>query len=289
MKYNNILRQAIKFEKLAALFEGPKEVLHHLYKWCVAQYISHVLYAAIQKNESATKESIELKNMILGIQNAGYLPSKTKAGITTKYPLSKIIDWKYLRDDEKEFVIERLKSAGWKDPIKITIYFSDKKLKGFKGIIRTTNNIEVASNIDVNNISELNAELADIYDTVKHEVSHLGQAILEDLRDLHQAGYPSKDEIDINPDKIHSDKDTEFYPMLLNAVDHFNRQKFTSREQQEKFFAQYVGELGDDSHSFFGDLKKINHDKWKKAVKELYKAIKWIQPDEKNKKKSAAV
>lgn len=292
MNYNDVFNEAARFEKLAGIFEGPSNLYNAIRPWAMNHYFSHTLQRAIEKD--LTSPDPELKNLILALQKRGFKPSKYRNSISTKFPLQLVVNWKYLTTEEQQNAIKILKAKGWPDPMKFELYFSSKKFQGEfdndKCIIR------MAVNINVNNIVEFNKEFHEACDTLKHEIMHCGQVILADIKKISHGGFPFKKEKTNQNDQYlensedYYDDDSEFYPWLNHAIMLFNSNKYDSRKHQEDYFKDFINQTGreDYSHGFFAALKEKNPSKWNKAVKELYKNIKWIETDE-DKKKSTPI
>jgi len=306
MKFvDNLFLAATKFEKAAGLFEGPGEVYLYIKDWCVNRYIEQVLYnlhykiSEIEKKINNTPEDAEsysyelssMRELIRWLDSLGFRRlSSPRASISTKYPLSKIINWKYVAD-EKDTIIEKLKSLGWKDDIGFRLIFEPKlRQKYISGDFDTESKvIRIVVNTEVSNKNEFAEELRHIQDTVKHEVTHLGQSILNDVKNIQQSGIPfkqNKSPKEIDYHNNHSNFDCEFYPVLGDSISEFNRYKFDTKKEQEDYFKLWVGLVDDEAHSFFKDIRDRNPDKWRKAIKEMYKNIKWKKEEKPDDKKS---
>lgn len=264
--------KSFNLKKSAGLFEEPKDLYAAMNYWAVCRYFEQVLGRANKKETSK-----DLQALIKGIQNSNFRPANIISSISTKFPLSKIINWKYINADDKTTIVEKLKSKGWKDLISLALIFDPRSSESFSGQFNTeTHRIKVIANADVLNIEDFNNEVNEIGDIIKHELTHLAQSALQDYKNLpNEPGSPFKKEV-TPEDKKYLNEDTEFYPMLKDWILYFNRQRFSSKEDQEEYFKEIIGIKGSDPIDFFQALKEKEPEKWRKAIKELYKNIVWL-------------
>lgn len=263
--------------KSSGLFEEPQELFNFMNQWARCRYFEQVSGRAIDRKQ-LEPNSKKLDLLIQGIQKRGFKPAKIINSISTKFPLSKIVNWKYVDSADKNLIITRLKENGWKDPISLVLIFNPRSSETFHGEFNpNTKKIKVVANADVSSIEEFNEEILQIGEALKHELTHLAQSALKDYKNLHNdPGSPFKKEI-TPKDKEYLNDDLEFYPILKDWISFFNRQHFVSKEQQEEYFKTSIGIKGSDSIDFFQALKEKEPDKWRKAVKELYKNIVWLK------------
>lgn len=263
--------------KLSGLFEEPKELFDVMLNWARYRYAEQVLGRAINKKGSGPSPE-KLNLLIQAIQKRNFQPAKVINSISTKFPLSKIINWKYIKSDDVDSIITKLKEKGWKDPTSFVLIFNPQNSETFQGEFNTTTHkIKVVANADISSIREFNDEIIEIGETIKHELTHLAQAILKDYKNLHNdPGSPFKKEV-ASENKEYLNDDAEFYPMLKDWISFFNRQHFSSKKDQEDYFKECIGVTGSNPISFFHALKEKEPEKWRKAVKELYKNIAWLQ------------
>jgi len=142
----------------------------------------------------------------------------------------------------------------------------------------------------------------DLKSVIKHELMHWAQAYMRLALKQESFGKPSrkirtpeikqgptkelKRELKrrgIEPDEIHDLDDVEFYTELVDAVDEFKRKLSVTKVleffgSKRGFFDVFVGiqDPGKRTRAvskFFQTLKKHAKGKWKKAVKELAKAV----------------
>lgn len=141
-------------------------------------------------------------------------------------------------------------------------------------------------------LAEFNHGLAWIAEIARHEVQHVGQDILREIRGLREdAGLPSKSLRDpsVTPDGVHTTKnqhvnhalrDVEFYTDLSDAVDSFEQyaRKIALKDRAAAVRA-YVGLDAKSAQSLFPVSKaflvwkKGSPPKWQKAVAEFVKEL----------------
>lgn len=270
-----------KLERTAALFESPKDFLAAMKDWALKRYFEQVLGRAVIQLSQTKKDTIVYKSLsvlITAIQNRGFKPAKVIGSISTKFPISNIINWKYFSSFSEKEILQRFKERGWPEDIGFALIFNPRSSETFMGQFNTTTlKTKVVTNANVNSIEEFNGELYDIIDTIDHELTHLGQIALAEFKKLHQAGSVYKKEVSSNSNKDYLNDDEEFYPHLNDCIKAFNRHSFKSRKSQEESFKQWVGVISDPTEPFFKALKDKEPDKWRKAIKEAYKSINWMQ------------
>lgn len=273
---DTIFLAAKEFEKQAGLFEEPLDLYTVMQNWALRRYFEQVLGRLITK-----PETVESTNLIQGIRKRGFGPAKPIKSISTKFPLSKIINWKYIAESDRDKLIQLLKQKGWNDSIPFVLILDPRNNETYHGNFATdTKKIKITTDAEVSNAKAFNEETDEIRDAISHELTHLGQLILTDYKSLkNEAGSWSKKEKEPQS-KDYLNQDIEFYPILKDWIKIFNRYSFPSRENQEAYFKQFVE--GENPENFFAALKEKEPDKWRKAVKECYKHIKWLEPSNKD-------
>jgi len=131
-------------------------------------------------------------------------------------------------------------------------------------------------------VKEFQGILANILQTTRHELQHVGQDVLTRVLGLKQeAGTPSQDiRVPSTPGKKpserkeHALREEEFYTRLSDEIDRFIT--FIQQRPKEGWtedFRRWVNKEGVFGREFFNMLKKHEPLKWQKAVKEFLKGV----------------
>lgn len=158
---------------------------------------------------------------------------------------------------------------------------------------------------DIFNLAEVKKNLIYLRDTVKHEISHAAQKIVQIIKNLKEPIGLPKDKLrnkkhdalgynylNKNDEELrikHHLQDIEFHTNLNDFIsefirnikhipkelryDYFKRCIETSYNNEDKII-KYVKKYGLNYNLLFFRLKRDNFNKYKQAVKEFYKAVK---------------
>jgi hypothetical protein len=266
----------------AGLFEGPPDFYNRIKSWAKYNYTEQVLLRCLSKRKllmgknpaSNIDEFYSITSLIKYLQQYPIPNIGLKSKVSKVYSLDNIINWKYLTEDEKGSAVDKLKSSGWSDGITVTLDFNPTEKHG-GNTVKHSKNINLFLGTNITSIEEYESWIDDIEGICLHEVSHLGQMALRDIKDLSQAGFPSK--IQHNKEKDYYNEDAEFYPVLTDEINLFN--KFVNKDQyskleQEEYFKRFTGLVSGPCNEFFEALK-LEPKKYQKAIKEFYKGIEW--------------
>lgn len=151
------------------------------------------------------------------------------------------------------------------------------------------NDIWVNCEYNAEDVESFNSARQMIHQTARHELQHLVQDQIRKLKNMNElGGLPSKKirnpEYDLygNPTTInkgkerqdHALRDIEFYTRLSDEVQSFkNRYQYRKDNDKYELAKKWTGLIGSESSSFFKQLRENAPNKWKKAIKEFFKAI----------------
>lgn len=283
-RFYELERSAYLFYKLAGVFEGPESLHKEITNWARSQYIGQVYARLKNKRKALTKDNPaenyhrikELNPLITELEK--YVktynsPTELKIGIRGKFPLSLIKDWKYLSPDEKKITDKILKSKNWPTNIEVTLYFKSDILEKFNSYFEEdSKKIVMHLNPDIESIDDFFYRFLYIGEISMHEVAHLGQMALADIKNVKYTGNPTKIQKD---NTNYYNKDVEFYPHLRGAIDRFNKlsKDLLHKEDIKFLFKDFIG-MTDEGDYFFEALKS-EPEKYQKAVKLLYQGAQW--------------
>jgi hypothetical protein len=181
-----------------------------------------------------------------------------------------------------------LRSTGW-DAITCTLHFKSHKRRGGQW-----NWLKKVLEVDVfspspQSVKGIREGMEILYRTIRHEMQHVGQDLLQKIQQLPQeAGLPSKAIRDPGYDPLgrarkipsrkrreHALQDVEFYTRLADEIGRFVG--FTRKWKRDTWAdraRQWVGAVKSNiTASFFKALKRQEPRKWQKAVKEFIKGV----------------
>ena len=217
--------------------------------------------------------------------------------------------WKYVTDIDG--AKKTLKDAGW-GKISVELDFKGTQYKGghWNGTTHALN-VEIGSGTtsryirtpeQARTLNALHYGMMEILRTCRHELQHVGQDLLRDIKGLTEdAGLPGRSVrnpmfdqrgISVDPNeegkkfyKVHPLRDVEFYTNLADEIDRFVRySRKIPLEDRAKAIRIWVG-AGDDKmvdakgdtlsavQQFFYSLKMYEKPKWRKAVAEFVKGV----------------
>ena len=263
--------------KTAGLIKVPQELINRIISWVIPQYALFIMneLGKIKISELDNEESIEL--ILFKKEVKKYITTGTretrKRFIDPTANKSILVELKYITTNPAKYL-----AGDFEDKLeKIRIFFyPTEELENFK------------------------RQIPYIKNTIIHELEHYLQA--SSSKDYDFFGLPSakiqSKEFDTqgNPlinkplsnkqyqeDIEHEDLlDLEFYPRLKDAISEFifNYGDYSENDKKDMAWSyvdltnrQYARLHLLESNPFFQNLKKFNIEKWKKAVKEFYKAV----------------
>jgi len=298
----NIISETAELYATAALMEPPPKVAQQITQWVRKMYLSHILYM-LQKNGQNVKT----------LKAAGIVVNKPINIVETEPQAEFPFDtsgWRY------EPVIKRFEqSPELRENISVHILPSHKP-PSVGSWRKSANLLMIMQPVPAQqelSVSMVNRLMAQLHNTVEHELVHASQSFISDMIYRHneppippyaqtlQFGLPTKNvrsphrdpEGHIRspitnkrlkrPQQVHELRDIEFYPSLLDAFNRFKRyvilHSLTFQEEYplNKAIKIYVGtnkvEKDFISSTFFKKLKRHNAPKWRKAVKEFINAV----------------
>jgi len=269
---NNIINKCEKFIKLSGMLEAPPVMLEDLYKKLTFVYSSAVLYyldylpEKTEKEKILQKEVTKFSNKELSLDN----------DLILNIPIN-LTNWKHY-NKRFENVISEL-------PDTLNIKFTKYPLKNNnQGVFdpETYTIIVHVYNININDLSIFRLSLANMKETVRHELQHYSQLLLYYL--VYLLGNNPKTILGLPPKAVqnikvkdedleHPLQDVEFYTNLQDSIDSFKEKVKTVHPVYRKLFAKaWVGastELFDtlsaqiENSNISDNLKKIK-------IEELY-------------------
>lgn len=320
------------FYKLARTFEAPEEIKTDITNWALEVFSKQVWHRvdkirtdAINKSDIAfdpenilenKKIAFRMKKIIEECQKYTDNPDETfNAQISFNTPLISVIpNWKYLNTNEmiSPTIKDKLLNKGFEDTLKVIFYFDKdripklelaaKDIENWSGIYSPAHQsfnpfIALSFNANITSSTKFKDAIEKIKYAVRHETQHLGQQVLQTIKELKRpagipgqkireqsytaVGLPKKENLPSLPYYL---QDIEFQPNLQDAIETLI--KFLPFEEDKQgFFKFFIGEnlsyIPDSniksnfkSIQFIKALKENNSLKWQKAVKELYKAYK---------------
>ncbi|HVI40057.1 MAG TPA: hypothetical protein VM577_05305 [Anaerovoracaceae bacterium] len=313
MNVKKILQLANEFYKEAGVFEGPPLMTEVITKWALGSFAAQVWAIAKKRLEQASKEKgwavqtmiVESNLLIQECKRFAVKPATRLTKYSTiNFPLDYISEWKYLtplqQKNGPKFLSEK---KDWPTGIKVTFYFSlTSKPKNITDDdwdalwLPDKKEIYLSGVTNITNVKQFNNSIQRIQDLVRHEVQHLGQWALKDIKNLSvDVGVPGQKirskMVDVHGVPLfpsagdqekrieHTRRDVEFYTNLKDSINNFSRA--VVNEKDPMAFAKYwVGE--DPSYQsnttpqpdyFFTSLKNTEPAKWRKAVFELFKIV----------------
>lgn len=156
------------------------------------------------------------------------------------------------------------------------------------------NDIWVDCSYQPSDVEMFNIGRQHIHSTARHELQHLVQSQIKFMKEKpgdirrEEGGLPSKkirnveynihgtptSSIQGKERQEHALRDIEFYPRLSDEVQSFrNRYQYRKDNDKYELAKEWVGLIGSESSSFFKQLRENAPNKWKKAIKEFFKAI----------------
>jgi hypothetical protein len=184
---------------------------------------------------------------------------KSRYSVTEYFPID-LKGWKYTDVGDFSFYDGRRS-------IKVTLYNEYSKEKSGNFDMRTWHM----------GVWTLGRSDGEVKRTVKHELTHFAQSLLEDIVGT-PVGRPSKKiqtpTIKQKPGEInhlHSLDDIEFYTKLQGSIDYFL--EIHRGQSSQSDIKRFVGLTGNNADKFFSDLKRHSRPKWHKAIKEFYKEV----------------
>lgn len=268
-----------ELQKMAGLPKTNEKLVKEICDWIVPQYALYIINVFGLHIFDKSKLSIK-ENLIEFLNYKRILRSYITTG--TQEKRKKFID----PVSGNKIIVEILRQYMDKTPefagefnsdlnkIKIVFYYSDS-------------------------ISTFLKNLERIKDTVEHEVDHFIQKISDNKRNMPSRkirsknfdteGVPTNHDKKNMPDLIlnydqHQENvenddmwDSEFYPRLKDSIKEFllnhGKDPIDKKRIEAKKWINHHWDYPLDADPFFTSLKVYNFDKWKKAVKEFYKAV----------------
>lgn len=314
MDPKKILELANEFYKIAGVFSGPPVMQEVITKWALSAFASQVWLAAKKRLETvADKEKDDFIKLMLVESNlvisaCKQYTNKPASRLTRSsgfaFPLDHVSEWKYLTPLQQKYGVKFLiDQKGWPASIKVNFIFSllakPKNLTedNWEALwLPDKKEIYLFAVTNITNMESFNRAIQKIKSEVRHEVQHLGQWALKDIKDLNvYPGIPSKDlrdrSVDVHGNPTfpgpgqsekridHTRRDIEFYTNLRDSISNFKA--VVDKEKDPVAFAKFwIGQNPTyKSHTtakpdyFFSSLKRNDPAKWRKAVIELYKNI----------------
>jgi len=273
---NDIALCSEHFVKTAGIHQGPPELYKDIAQLITKVYANHVL-GLINENSirSTSQDLIELKKEVSKYADK---PKAYRSKMSTEIPIN-LDNW-----SPYEQLSKKRKLYGWKT-LKIIIDFQGHSLRS--GLARA-GEIEVDMTLVPQTAKGFHQSLDKLKLIARHEVAHIGQYIINNMLGKREGGQPSQkirtdDEKFKNLDRSQRArlKNVEFYTYLGDAVDEFKSKSKNLSPEQRNDLAKYLVALKTfspiktttDAQIYFQTLRKYAPDKWKKAVKEFFKAI----------------
>lgn len=328
---NKLLFLVDKFHKLSGIFEAPPVMTKFITDQVLNIYCSQVWLLSNEAINHAIKNKKQNKNIKyqdakihqngLIINQCKNYTAKPASKILNKQifrcPLNSISEWKYLEPLQKQYGIEYLiQTQKWPAEIKVNCIFNKSFKSEIKSITENWGGLwdphlkeifldispaSIYENVSFkSDIDNFNESINHIKNKIRHEVQHLGQWVLKDIKSINN--YPGtlgkkmrNNSVDIHgtpiskyidttkPERIeHSLRDIEFYTRLQDSVNDFKFELSNDPKLEVLDFAKFYMGMYDQPNvkyknykpdNFFISLKKNDSTKWKKAVKEFYKLI----------------
>ncbi len=274
---NDIALCSEHFIKLAGIHQGPPELYKDIAQLITKVYSNHVLGLINEKSIPGNSQDIlELKKEVIKYADK---PKAYRSRMETEIPIN-LDNWRPYKQ-----LLKNNQLYGWKK-LKIVIDFQGHSLRSGRA---RPGEIEVDMTLVPKTAKGFYQSLDRLKLIARHEVAHIGQYIINSiLRKHHIGGMPSRKlytpESELKKhDKTERErlKNIEFYTYLGDAVDEYkSKSKILSPEQRNNL-AKYLVALTPfspiksytDAQVYFQTLRKYAPDKWKKAVKEFFKAI----------------
>jgi hypothetical protein len=286
MKYKDIVQSANFFNKRAAVFGAPSEIIEAIKLWAIDNYAQQVWYRSLKKidvfrsNFEKDKDRLrymqninEMRKVILACQEYVRFPSKETYSHREKgFPFSLFMNWKYLNNFERATIPHLLKEKDWRKDIMVFLFFD----KAFVPKIEGTSNdwaglwdpaiqsIYLIADASIFNVDEFHFQIKELQKIIRHETDHAAQIMLEDIKDIENAGadlpspklrdkeYDSGGVSVKDPQKeqMYSLIDQKFYTLLQDEIEEFNR--LVEHEPDKQGLARFwVGENNNFKPSYY--------------------------------------
>lgn len=270
----NISKLASVFAKQAGIFEAPPAMVQKLTKSVLDIYASAVFFVAVRHHRDAIIRAAKQYTT-----TSHWLPY-------TSFLLDvDLSGWKYL-DAKKQQLFNNWKKEDLIDQfITCNIVFVDGAPKNHGEFYSNTNTINIfinSNSTNTDNIKEFRYNIEDIKRTVRHELQHYGQMLLNSLIRVgpvrpgsrgNGAGLPSnkirsKEQdyfgrmLSPNSSYISTDHqliDSEFYTNLSDSIDRFiNTSKYIPHNLLKEFAKVWVGEKSNFTATIRKDIELFN-------------------------------
>lgn len=288
--------------KLAGIFEPPPEMVRSIFEWARSKYCSKLLFevdkklAAVKRQSKAHDQTV-VELLLLKRECQKYTSqsdSSVKFTITLPFNFD---NWKYAKSPEQWAVYEQARQTG---DLELTVWLNITTHKwpeftGFWNARKAKITLNTQLLFDVENFQIV---LAELYQTIYHELQHLGQSWFELEEDI-PGGYlnePPKSQ------KAQKKRRTgpsyflegrEFYPTLKSYIEALKamlaripvkyRMEMLKRFVNPKYKPNLGGMSPKDKKRLLNDytfppelfaaLQKYDNRKYRKAVVELFKEL----------------
>jgi uncharacterized protein YqeY len=264
------------FFKIAGIHQGPPELYKDIEQFIVKIYANHILGLIIENLiRTSPQDLAELKKEVIKYADK---PRAYKSRIQTEIPIN-LDNWHPYEQLSKKHSFNLKK-------LKLIIDFQGHATR--QGVARP-GEIEIDMTLIPRTARGFHQSLDRYKIIARHEVAHQGQFIINSiLKKYNIGGMPSKklytpESILKKHEKSEKErlKDTEFYTYLGDAVDEYKSKVEILSPEQRNDLAKYLVALKPfspiktytDAQIYFQTLRKYAPDKWRKAVKEFFKAI----------------
>ena len=264
--------------KVASDLQAPPHMVREVTEWVLKGFAGHVLsmvdsWIEGEGPQVTSPALVDLHLLRRECQRLAPTPKFIRSTIRKKFPID-LQGWRYKSPDMDMDVLEE---EG--DVIRVDVHYGRAPLAlGFWETAPEDENLFGV--LQINGVRPLTAihqeptpdvyrrECADLADTVRHELQHMGQDLLDVLKDIEEAGIPGakhrapgifKDDLANN----------EFYPRLEDEIHGFLREvRRHPKGQWRDFFWEWAKTRGVLGTAYQQDRKK-----WEKAVAEFYQAV----------------
>ncbi len=269
------------------MFDGPPKMAPAVWGWLKGKLWGHVWAIAevrIKTDRDLTDQQIVELNLI--VREARRHTSRKKA---LKGTVRQVFDvdltgWRYLSDVDDP--VELLDDLG--DRIVVQVSFKDKlgqagfwdfvgngttlgslAIQAFAPLFGPLQSIEIGSTVGA--LRQIQAAMADLKDTIRHELEHMGQDLLEEIKDLKERPGIGKKHQGVPSGGDRDDFLTfEFYPRLRDDVMAFKRHL---RNVPRRQWRSELDRWSQNEETFLGILYHHERTRWRKAMAEFTKEL----------------
>ena len=273
------------FVKESGIHQGPPELYRDVFRKMAEVYGAHV-WAMVDLNLKMNPKNPSFLELRYYVSQFADSPRRYKSARKVRIPIN-LDNWK-----PYEQLKEHPLPKKWEE---LTVVFNFVGHQKRWAYALPSGKIEIDITLMPNSAKGFKQVLKKLKSHLRHEIAHIGQFIINDMLGKSSGGgLPSKKiRTEFTPAikrlkryPKESLKDIEFYTYLGDAVDEFKTVAKNLNPEKKAQLAKYFVALlpfspisvTTESQFHFQTLRRHAPDKWRKAVKEFFKAVEFEQP-----------